>query len=165
MYSFLGKKSIALFLLTGCTAVPQTFPAYSAHFEKSPLNRERLQLEGTIDDAGGQAAVLFRSDKHVGVDEARRLLVATTTRFLRETSALDEHSLTLGIQFKEVDGTLVGDGFIAEVTLRRGRIHYYLFQGSRKQILVENYDDAFAKAFGTTVPEGCFRPFSEVLQN
>lgn len=154
---------LLLFAFTGCSTA-KTFPEAAKGFAKTAWEKERLCLEGTIDGAPGKAAVLFRSDKHVGVDEARRMSLALTKRFLeylKKTDLADftPENIVVGIQFKERDGSLIGDNFIAEATVRKGKIHYYLFDKVRKEILVEEFEAAFGKSFGYLSPHEV-RPFS-----
>lgn len=151
-----------IFLLLSSCSGPKTFNEYVIHFQPIAQQKEALILEGTKEVGLEKKAVLFTSPKHVGIDEARRLLVWAVHTFL-ETLELESEKLIFGIQFKESDGSLVGEGFIAEVTLRKDKIHYYLFEnGSRVKVFVEEFEEAFPKAFGEAPLEG-FRPFSVSL--
>lgn len=146
-----------VFLLFFSCSGPKTFSDYIVKFQKVAQQKEGLVLQGIKED---EKAALFASPKHVGIDEARRLLIWAVYTF---RAMRDYEPLIFGIQFKEADGTLVKEGFIAEVTLKQDKIHYYILEnGARVRIFVEEYEEAFPKAFGEPPLEG-FRPFSELL--
>lgn len=153
---------LAFCLILSSCAMPETTESGIKGYSRLIWDSERLTFEGYRTGYEGELILLYSSDKRIGVDEARRLLVASVARLL---DRLNEDApfpyrvedITFGIQFKDEEGKFVEEGYVAEATLRDEELSYYVWDAEQKKrvkVFKEYFTEAYGRAFGRGLGKG-----------
>ena len=129
-----------------------------AKFSETAWNKERLRPLGYKVEEDGRIVALYSSYKHIGLDEARRMIVSLRLKLqdaLKDT--FEDAPLTLGIEYKEEDGSFMSAEYVGKVVYKEGKNRYYVWDKSQEayvKVFEEEAESAFGKVLGYPAPEG-----------
>lgn len=153
---------LMILLLAGCSSKVSVEKRMDK-FCRSVWDNERLTLVGykeTQEFGYNAFTALFVSYKHIGIDEARRMIMALKIKL--EAAVEQDYQFVIGIEYKEMGSPFMPADYMGKVVLKKDKIRFYVCDQAPdkfKLIFEEEVEHAFGHAFGYPAKEG-FAPFS-----